>query len=270
MTPRHRPPPPQTASRRRDHRPRPASSSWSSTPATCACTPSSATSPSAATPTPASAARRHQRRRGGQRTGPHPASPSPFRHPHRHRQRRRSTSTTRAAAPPSTSATSTRPRTQLVADPDHPLPRPDGHRRRSSRATRSPSPLTVESRFAAWDRPLVRRYNNADQQTRYPGDKGLEFVEQTAEKQIVWGAKLVRVEGWEVAPRRPHPGRLPRTVRVGQQRLRPVVRRLGPQGHRRGLRRRLARASTPPQAELRRRSARALGFRPSRPSPTPT
>lgn len=47
--------------------------------------------------------------------------------------------------------------------------------------------LTVESRFAAWDRPLVRRYNNADQQSRFPGDRGLEFVEQTTEKQIVWG-----------------------------------------------------------------------------------
>lgn len=47
--------------------------------------------------------------------------------------------------------------------------------------------LTVESRFAAWDRPLVRRYNNADQQLRYPGDRGLEFVEQTVEKPIFWG-----------------------------------------------------------------------------------
>ena len=47
--------------------------------------------------------------------------------------------------------------------------------------------LTVESRFAAWDRPLIRRYNNADQQSRYPGDRGLEFVEQTTEKQLYWG-----------------------------------------------------------------------------------
>lgn len=50
--------------------------------------------------------------------------------------------------------------------------------------------VSIESRFAAWDKPLVRRYNNADQQTRYSGDKGLEFVEQAAEKQIVWGGKL--------------------------------------------------------------------------------
>lgn len=50
--------------------------------------------------------------------------------------------------------------------------------------------ISVESRFAAWDRPLVRRYNNADQQSRYPDDRGLEFVEQSTEKQITWGTKL--------------------------------------------------------------------------------
>ncbi len=49
--------------------------------------------------------------------------------------------------------------------------------------------LTVESRFASWDRPLVRRYNDADQQLRYPGDKGLEYVEQIVERQIFWGQK---------------------------------------------------------------------------------
>ena len=47
--------------------------------------------------------------------------------------------------------------------------------------------LTVESRFAAWDRPQERRYNNADQTSRYPGDRGLEFVEQVVERQITWG-----------------------------------------------------------------------------------
>jgi hypothetical protein len=48
----------------------------------------------------------------------------------------------------------------------------------------------IESRFAAWDKPAVRRYNNADQQARYPGDRGMEFAEQSAEKQVVWGGKL--------------------------------------------------------------------------------
>jgi hypothetical protein len=47
--------------------------------------------------------------------------------------------------------------------------------------------VNLESRFAAWDKPNVRRYNNADQQSRYPGDKGLEFVEQTTDRQINWG-----------------------------------------------------------------------------------
>jgi len=51
--------------------------------------------------------------------------------------------------------------------------------------------LSIESRFAQWDRPLSRRYNNADQQARFPGDKGLEFVEQATDKQIPWGQKLV-------------------------------------------------------------------------------
>lgn len=50
--------------------------------------------------------------------------------------------------------------------------------------------LNVESRFAAWDRARGRRYNNADQQSLYPGDRGLEFVEQSVGKEIVWGQKL--------------------------------------------------------------------------------
>lgn len=50
--------------------------------------------------------------------------------------------------------------------------------------------LSVESRFSAWDKPLIRRYNHADQQSRYAGDRGLEFVEQTTEKELVWGQKL--------------------------------------------------------------------------------
>ncbi len=50
--------------------------------------------------------------------------------------------------------------------------------------------LTVESRFAAWDRANTRRFNNADQQGRYPGDLGLQFVEQATDKQVAWGQKL--------------------------------------------------------------------------------
>lgn len=47
--------------------------------------------------------------------------------------------------------------------------------------------LNVEDFRANWDRPRERRYNNEDQQDRFPGDKGLEFVEQAKEKRIVWG-----------------------------------------------------------------------------------
>lgn len=51
--------------------------------------------------------------------------------------------------------------------------------------------ITTESRIAAWDRPVVRRYTNADQQARFVGDKGLEFVDQAAQKEINWGRKSV-------------------------------------------------------------------------------
>lgn len=47
--------------------------------------------------------------------------------------------------------------------------------------------VTAESYLADWDRPRIRRYNDADQQQEYPGDKGLEFVEQMVEKTILWG-----------------------------------------------------------------------------------
>jgi hypothetical protein len=50
--------------------------------------------------------------------------------------------------------------------------------------------VSIESRFAAWDKPILRRYNNNDHQSRFAGDRGFEFVEQAAEKQIVWGGKL--------------------------------------------------------------------------------
>jgi hypothetical protein len=48
--------------------------------------------------------------------------------------------------------------------------------------------LNVESRFAAWDRAKVRRYNDADQQAAYPGDKGMQFVQQAVEGKI-WGIR---------------------------------------------------------------------------------
>lgn len=47
--------------------------------------------------------------------------------------------------------------------------------------------LTIENILRDWDRPRVRRYNNVDQQSLYPDDKGLEFIDQAAEKSIYWG-----------------------------------------------------------------------------------
>ncbi len=47
--------------------------------------------------------------------------------------------------------------------------------------------LNAENRLIDWDRPRVRRYNNADQQAEYPGDRGFEFTEQMVNKTLFWG-----------------------------------------------------------------------------------
>lgn len=47
--------------------------------------------------------------------------------------------------------------------------------------------LTSESRIAAWNRPVVRRYTDAERRRRFPEDKGLEFVSKAAQVEIVWG-----------------------------------------------------------------------------------
>ena len=47
--------------------------------------------------------------------------------------------------------------------------------------------VTVESRLIAWERAKIRRYTNEDQQQRFSGDKFLEFVNQTVDKEILWG-----------------------------------------------------------------------------------
>lgn len=49
--------------------------------------------------------------------------------------------------------------------------------------------INVESKLADFARPKVRRYNDADQQHEYPGDKFFEFVPQMAEKEIIWPAR---------------------------------------------------------------------------------
>lgn len=47
--------------------------------------------------------------------------------------------------------------------------------------------ITAENHLIDWDRPRIRRYNDADQQSEYPGDTGMRFVERVANKTIFWG-----------------------------------------------------------------------------------
>ena len=48
--------------------------------------------------------------------------------------------------------------------------------------------ISIGNRFAAWDTPNIRRYNNSFQQSLYPGDTGLQYIEQTTNKTIIWGS----------------------------------------------------------------------------------
>lgn len=47
--------------------------------------------------------------------------------------------------------------------------------------------VRAESRLADWMRPRSSRYTNEEQQQRFSGDKGLEFVSQMVEKELIWG-----------------------------------------------------------------------------------
>lgn len=47
--------------------------------------------------------------------------------------------------------------------------------------------LTVTNKLADWDRPRIRRYNRADQQAVFPGDKGFDFAEEMVSKTLFWG-----------------------------------------------------------------------------------
>jgi len=47
--------------------------------------------------------------------------------------------------------------------------------------------LALENRFADWDRPRLRMYTDADQQSRHPGDKFFEYVAAMESTSIVWG-----------------------------------------------------------------------------------
>lgn len=48
--------------------------------------------------------------------------------------------------------------------------------------------VTIASRLADWSRPRGSRYTDEEQQRRYPGDLGLQFVSATVEKELNWGS----------------------------------------------------------------------------------
>ena len=47
--------------------------------------------------------------------------------------------------------------------------------------------LTVENKLIDLERPRVARYTSAYQKSVYPGDLGLDFIEDLQDKEIVWG-----------------------------------------------------------------------------------
>lgn len=47
--------------------------------------------------------------------------------------------------------------------------------------------LTAESRLVDWERPRIRRFSDQDQKRAFPGDKGMEYGQATAEMELVWG-----------------------------------------------------------------------------------
>ena len=49
--------------------------------------------------------------------------------------------------------------------------------------------VSAENALIKLERPVVRRLTNTDQQSRYPTDKGLEFVAALQDKEIFWGRK---------------------------------------------------------------------------------
>jgi hypothetical protein len=47
--------------------------------------------------------------------------------------------------------------------------------------------LSVESRLVDWERPRIRRFNDADQRSEYPDDRGFRYIDQMISKDLKWG-----------------------------------------------------------------------------------
>jgi hypothetical protein len=50
--------------------------------------------------------------------------------------------------------------------------------------------LKVENKLIDLERQRVRRFTNQFQKSLYPGDRGLEFVENIQDKEVVWGRSV--------------------------------------------------------------------------------
>ena len=46
--------------------------------------------------------------------------------------------------------------------------------------------VSLKDRLALWNKAKVQRYTHQEQVAKYPGDMGFEFVNQIADKEIVW------------------------------------------------------------------------------------
>lgn len=49
--------------------------------------------------------------------------------------------------------------------------------------------VTAENVLIKLERPVVRRFTNEDQKSRFPSDRGLEFVASLQDKEVFWGRK---------------------------------------------------------------------------------
>ena len=61
--------------------------------------------------------------------------------------------------------------------------------------------VAVENRLIEFERTRARRYTAEDQKIDYPNDKGLEFVAEMQEKEIVWGRASVNNTNGTGTPR---------------------------------------------------------------------
>ena len=49
--------------------------------------------------------------------------------------------------------------------------------------------VIAENVLVKLERPTVRRFTNEDQKSRFPDDRGLEFVASLQDKEIFWGRR---------------------------------------------------------------------------------